>query len=241
MGPGGLEPPTFSMSTKRSGHLSYEPLVILTIGIISPTLVGTIILMSLIKRAVIALFDFLQSIVVMLAVMVMIYLFVMSPQEIDGASMEPNFHDGEYILTNKIEYKLNVPQRGDVVIFKSPINPQRDYIKRIVALPGERIRLSHNTIYINDQPLHEPYIPENIYTVQGSYLKDNNEIVIPQDKYFVLGDNRQHSSDSREFGPIEKTEFIGKAYLRYWPFTRFGILPRPEYKQANVDSIGVRE
>jgi len=185
--------------------------------------------MFLVKSALVALLDFLQSIVVILAILVMVYLFVISPQEIDGASMEPTFHDGEYILTNKIEYKLREPKRGDVVIFKSPTNPERDYIKRIVGLSGDRIRLSHNKIYINDLLLNEPYLPDNIQTIQGSYLKENQELLIPERKYFVLGDNRQHSSDSREFGPIAKDEFIGKAYLRYWPFSDFEILSDPNY------------
>jgi len=97
--------------------------------------------MDLIKRVVGAIFDFLQGIVVILAIMVMIYLFIMSPQEINGASMEPNFHNGEYILTNKIEYKLKNPARGDVVIFKSPSNKEIDYIKRIIGLPGDTVSL----------------------------------------------------------------------------------------------------
>ena len=180
--------------------------------------------MSFVKRALATIFDFLQSIVVILAIMVMIYLFIMSPQEISGASMEPNFHNGEYILTNKVEYKLREPERGDVVIFKSPKNPEIDYIKRIIALPGERVRLSQSILYINDLPLPETYIPKTTFTYSGSYLKENEAIRVPEGKYFVLGDNRQHSSDSREFGPIAKEEFIGKAVLRYWPFSEFGLI-----------------
>lgn len=183
--------------------------------------------MNLIKRAAAAVFDFLQSIVVILAIMVMVYLFIMSPQEISGASMEPNFHNGEYILTNKIEYKLHEPQRGDVVIFKSPRNPDIDYIKRVIALPGEQVRVSRDTIYINDKPLLESYIPSTTNTYGGSFLTENQEFVVPKDKYFVLGDNRQHSSDSREFGPVGKEEFIGKALLRYWPFSEFGLITLP--------------
>ena len=145
--------------------------------------------METIKRLVAAIFDFLQGIVVILAIMVMIYLFIMSPQEINGASMEPNFHNGEYILTKKIEYKLKNPKRGDVIIFKSP----RTYISG------------------------------------GSYLREGDEIIVPEGQYFVSGDNRGHSSDSREFGPIPKEDFIGKAFLRYWPFSDAGVIAAPSY------------
>lgn len=185
--------------------------------------------METIKRAIAAVFDFLQGIVVFLAILVMIYLFVMSPQEINGASMEPNFHNGEYILTNKIIYKLKGPQRGDVVIFKSPRNKDIDYIKRIISLPGETISLRGNAFYVNGQRLEEPYIPDNTPIFGGSYLRENEEVVITPGVYFVIGDNRPHSSDSREFGPVPLTDFIGKAILRYWPFDKFGVIPQPNY------------
>lgn len=186
--------------------------------------------MNFIKRAVVVVFDFLQSIVVVMAIMVMIYLFVMSPQEIKGASMEPSFFDKEYILTNKILFKLRDPVRGDVVIFKSPANPEIDYIKRVIGLPGDTVSLRQNAIFVNSVKVEEPYLSPGITIFGGSYLRENQEVVIPQGKYFVLGDNRPHSADSREFGPIPKEDFIGKAFLRYWPFTRFGLIPRVFYR-----------
>ncbi len=186
--------------------------------------------MNFIKRAVIAIFDFLQSIVVVMAIMVMIYLFVMSPQEIKGASMEPSFVNGEYILTNKILFKLRDPERGDVVIFKSPSNPEIDYIKRIIGLPADTVSLKNNVIYVNDTKVEEPYLAAGISIFGGSYLRENQEVIIPEGKYFVMGDNRPHSADSREFGPIPKEDFIGKAFLRYWPFTKLGLVPQPHYQ-----------
>ncbi|MEK7073700.1 MAG: signal peptidase I, partial [Patescibacteria group bacterium] len=104
-------------------------------------------------KALAAVFDFLQGIVAIAAVMVMIYLFVMSPQEVSGHSMEPNFQNGDYILTNKIIYKMKDPQRGDIVIFKSPTNKDIDYIKRVIGLPGETVMLKAQHYYINDQLL----------------------------------------------------------------------------------------
>lgn len=185
--------------------------------------------MDLLKRGIAALFDFLQGIVVILAIMVMIYLFVMSPQEINGASMEPNFHNGEYILTNKITFKLGNPKRGDVVIFKSPKNKDVDYIKRIIGLPGDTVSLKNSKVYVNNQLLNESYLSPDVYIFGGSYLQEGGEVDVPAGRYFVMGDNRPHSSDSREFGPIAKEDFIGKAIVRYWPFTRAGFLQTPQY------------
>lgn len=186
--------------------------------------------MDILKRGIAAIFDFLQGIVVILAIMVMIYLFIMSPQEINGQSMFPTFEHGEYILTNKIEYKLTDPKRGDVVIFKSPKNKDVDYIKRIIGLPGDKVKLMDNGIYINGYKLDESdYLDSSVMVFGGSYLRENQEIMVPDGYFFVMGDNRPHSSDSREFGPIIKTDFIGKAFLRYWPFDKAGFVITPRY------------
>ncbi len=175
--------------------------------------------------------DVLESIVVAMAMFVVVYLFLYQPHQVKGASMEPNFHDGEYILTNKYEYRFHQPQRGDVVVFKSPQNPEIDYIKRIIGLPGERIKIVNNHFYINDVQLEEPYIANDLYTYNGSYLSAGEEITIPPDYYFVSGDNRPRSSDSREWGPIHKSAIIGRSQLRYFPFDRFGVINRPSYPQ----------
>jgi signal peptidase I len=185
--------------------------------------------MDLIKRGVAAIFDFLQGIVVILAVLVMVYLFIVSPQEINGASMEPNFHNGEYILTSKVLYKFRDPQRGDVVIFKSPRNKEVDYIKRIIGLPGDTVKLSNNAFYVNGQKVEEPYLAPGVIIFGGSFLDEGKEIVVPPGQYFVSGDNRPHSSDSREFGTIAKEDFIGYAFFRYWPFSQLGTIPHPTY------------
>ena len=185
--------------------------------------------MGAVKRIVAAIFDFLQGIVVVLALLVMVYLFIMSPQEINGASMEPNFHNGEFILTNKVLYKFRQPKRGDVVIFKSPRNKEIDYIKRIIGLPGDTVELKDNAFYVNDQKVEEPYLEPGVTIFGGSYLQEGQAISVPSGTYFVSGDNRPHSYDSREFGPIALEDFIGVAILRYWPFSQMGLIPHPTY------------
>jgi signal peptidase I len=142
--------------------------------------------------------------------------------------MYPTFENGEYILTNKIEYKLHEPQRGDVIVFKSPRNKDIDYIKRIIALPGDNLKLINGKYYLNGEMLPETYLPPDLFTFAGSYLKENLEVTIPEGRYFVSGDNRPHSLDAREFGPIPKEDIIGKAVFRYWPFDRAGLIQNPE-------------
>ncbi len=219
---------TCPIGSDRSYQLSYES-IIDDPYYITYTGYGEAKTMNFIKRAFGAIFDFLQGIVVILAIMVMIYLFVMSPQEINGASMEPNFHNGEFILTNKVLYRFQNPQRGDIVIFKSPRNKDIDYIKRIIGLPGETVLLKDNTLWVNGQRVGEPYLDPGTPIFGGTYLRENQPMVVPPGEYFVAGDNRTHSSDSREFGPIAKEDFIGKAFLRYWPFTKAGVIARPAY------------
>jgi signal peptidase I len=185
--------------------------------------------MDRIKHAIASIFDFLQGIVVVLALLVMVYLFIMSPQEVSGSSMEPNFHNGEYILTSKILYKFRLPERGDVVIFKSPANKEVDYIKRIIGLPGDTVSVKDNAYYVNNQKVDEPYLAPETPIFGGSYLAEGQTVTVPEGSYFVSGDNRAHSSDSREFGPIAESDFIGTAIFRYWPFSQMGTHPHPTY------------
>lgn len=174
-------------------------------------------------------FDILESIVVALAIFVVVYLFFYQPHQVKGASMEPNFHDGEYILTNKYEYRFSDPKRGDVVVFKSPQNPDIDFIKRIIGLPGDKVKILNNEYYVNGVLVDESYIADDLYTYNGAYLKEGQEITVPEGQYFVSGDNRPRSSDSREWGPIQRSAIIGRSQLRYWPFDSFGIIPRVDY------------
>lgn len=181
------------------------------------------------KRIITFFLDFLETSVVGLSIFVVAYLFLVQPHEIKGSSMEPSFHNGEYILTDKISYKMRSPERGEVIIFKAPRNPDVDYIKRIIGLPGERVKVQNGTVYVNDQAVKETYLQDLTSLFPGSMMQEGVEISIPDGSYFVLGDNRPHSSDSREFGPIQANLIIGRAVIRYWPFPQFAVLSKAQY------------
>jgi len=179
------------------------------------------------------LLDFLETIVVGASIFVIIYLFLMQPHEVKGGSMEPAFYNGQYILTDKISFKFHDPNRGDVIIFKSPDNPDVDYIKRVIALPGEAVRVQNGTLYVNEKPLPESYEADKTTILENGFLKEGEEITVSADHYFVMGDNRFHSSDSRKFGPIPKDSIIGRAFFRYWPPNYLGQLPKIKYPNFN--------
>lgn len=170
------------------------------------------------------LVDFIQSFVVIGAVFALIYLFIAQPHKVSGNSMVATFHNGDLILTDKVTYKLAHPKYGDIIVFKNPRNKTQDFIKRIIAVEGETVTLIDNKLYVNDKPPAEDYLASSITTQGGNFLKPNETITVGKDHFFVVGDNRPHSSDSREWGTISKEEIIGKVFLRYWPVTDFGII-----------------
>lgn len=172
--------------------------------------------------------DILEVVVFAFAIFLFLYLLVMQPHKIKGASMEPNFPDGEFLLTDKVSYRFREPERGEVIIFKAPVAPDEEFIKRIMALPGEKIKVDNGHIYINGERLNEPYLSDSLVTSTGNFL-GNSEFTVPAGKYFVIGDNRNHSSDSRHWGPIEKKAITGRAWLIYWPLGSFGTVPKIKY------------
>lgn len=177
-------------------------------------------------RKIVAFFlDILQTVVVAAAIFVVAYLFLFQPHQVIGNSMDPNFTDKEYILTDKVTYRFRPPQRGEVIIFKAPPDPEKEYIKRIIGLPGERIKISQDAVFINGQKLEEAYLAPNTFLAPGSFLREGGETTLPENNYFVLGDNRSHSSDSREWGFVPHDSIIGKAFLRYWPIPEIGLVP----------------
>lgn len=187
--------------------------------------------------------DVIETVVVALSIFLVIYLFFLQPHQVEGQSMEPNFHSGEYLLTDKVSYQTGQPQRGDVVVFHAPEaagcveGTGCDFIKRILGLPGDTVSVHDNAIYVNGQPLPEPYIPAENVTKEGEFTRGGREIVLGPEEYFVVGDNRPHSHDSRAFGPITRQNIVGRAFFRYWPTTQMGVIPKMVYAGFNATSI----
>ena len=133
---------------------------------------------------------------------------------VDGFSMEPTLKSGEFVIVNKLAYKLGNPILGDVIVFHYPRDPDQEYIKRVIGVPGDRIQISNGQVTINDVPIEEPYI-----AAAPNY---QSEWTVPEESLFVLGDNRNNSSDSHNWGPVPMENVIGKAFFVYWPPEKWG-------------------
>ncbi|MBI5127721.1 signal peptidase I [Candidatus Roizmanbacteria bacterium] len=171
--------------------------------------------------------DILETVVFIGSMFIVVYLFILTPNQVKGASMEPNFHTGDYILTSRITYKFRKLERGDVVVLKSPKNPDIEYIKRVVGLPGDVLIVRNGDVLINDNLLTEKYIAARTNLWEGGCLKDNIPYSIPVDEVFVMGDNRPRSSDSREFCSVPIQSLIGQVFYRYFPADKIGGISNP--------------
>ena len=183
----------------------------------------------LLKRLGAFFLDILEVVVFAIAFFLFLYLLVFQPHKIKGSSMDPNFKDAEYLLTDKVSYRFGIPKRGDVIVFKAPGLDGEEFIKRIIGLPGEKISLQQSKIYINGKVLDETYISSDKYTGPGAFLDEGKQITIPTDNYFVMGDNRPHSSDSRSWGLVPKNDISGKAWFVYWPVNQMGTVKAINY------------
>jgi len=163
------------------------------------------------------------EIVFLALVLYVVIQYAVQTVHVLGSSMYATLHDNDLLVASKISYKLHHPQRGDIIVFKPPDEASRDFIKRIIALPGERIRITNSVVYINGQVLREPYLPEK-WTYNNNWPASGQDQLVPPDEYFVMGDNRNHSSDSRTFNFIELSSILGKAEVRIWPLGQVGFL-----------------
>ena len=177
-------------------------------------------------------FELVKVVVISLIIIIPVRYYLIQPFYVKGASMEPNFYDREYLIVDEISYKFNKPERGQIIVFRYPRNPQEYFIKRIIGIPGERVQIKEGYIYIYNSSnpdgvkLEEDYLSNDINT----YSLNNEIIALGENEYYILGDNRNSSKDSRSFGAVDESFIIGKVFLRGWPFDRVCMFETPSYE-----------
>lgn len=161
----------------------------------------------------------LRDLLLSIGVSAFIIIFLYQPVRVEGTSMLPNLEDQDRLFINKLAFRVGDIHRGDVVVFLYPHDQTKSYIKRVIALPGDRVAIDHGRVLVNGQPLREPYVP-------ARFTDDRSqpELRIPPDQFFVMGDHRSISSDSREFGPVPRDLIYGKAAFVYWPMDQAGVV-----------------
>jgi signal peptidase I len=176
--------------------------------------------------------EIIKVVIISLAIIIPVRYFLIQPFYVKGASMEPSFHDHEYLIINEISYRFSTPQRGDIIVFRYPKDPSQYFIKRIIGLPGEKVKIKDGQLYIyNDQYPDGRKLNEDAYLFEETETPNSGktEFILGDDEYFVLGDNREASLDSRRFGPVPRRYIIGKTWVRGWPFDKIAIFQTPNY------------
>src|ERR1022692_69616 len=171
------------------------------------------------KRMKPAISGWLRDMLISLAVSAFFIIFLYQPVKVEGTSMMPTLEDQERVFINKFVYRLEPIERGDVVVFRYPRDTSKSYIKRVIAVAGDRVKIEDGLVYVNDRQIAETYVPQ-MYEDVRSYP----ETVVPPHAYFVMGDHRNLSNDSRDFGPVDESYIYGKAVFGYWTFAKLGKL-----------------
>ena len=163
--------------------------------------------------------SWMRDLVVSVVISGFIIIFLYQPVRVEGTSMLPMLEDQDRLFINKIAYRVGEIHQGDVVVFQYPRDHAKSYIKRVIALPGDDLRIEHGRVYVNNTRLKESYVP-NRFTDD----RTEPEIVLPPNEYYVMGDHRSISSDSRDFGPVDRNLIYGKAVFVYWPMEQVGVV-----------------
>jgi signal peptidase I len=188
---------------------------------------------KMLKKVLIFTWEILKVMVISLAIIIPVRYFLIQPFYVKGASMEPNFHDHEYLIIDEISYRFTEPKRGEIVVFRYPKDPQEYFIKRVIGLPGEKVEIKNGQVYIYNQEfkdgvvLEEKYLSSDLKTYS---LAGTDSVTLGKDEFFVFGDNRNASKDSRSFGPVDRSFIIGRVLLRGWPVNRLATFKTPIYE-----------
>ena len=173
--------------------------------------------MEIAKKIYAFFLDTMQTILLAASIFLVIYIFFFRPFQVSGESMNPTFQNKEYILTNLISLRFEDPKRGDVIVFKAPQDQEKDFIKRVMGTGGDIVYLKDGFVFVNGKKVDESkYLPSDVRTYGGSFLKEDQPVTVPEGSFLVMGDNRPFSSDSREWGFLEKKDVIGKSFFVYW-------------------------
>ncbi len=187
------------------------------------------------KKFFLFVWEITKVVAISLAIILPVRYFLIQPFYVKGASMEPNFHDHEYLIIDELTYRFEAPERGQVIVFRYPRNPQEYFIKRIIGLPGEQVQIKDGQVIIFNEAhpegfaINEKYLSGELITFDSSETK----VTVGPDEYFVLGDNRSASKDSRSFGPVSKSFITGKVLFRGWPLNEITVFDNNYWPQYN--------
>jgi signal peptidase I len=176
-----------------------------------------------------AFWEIIEVVLVAIIAVFVIRNFLVQPFLVSGDSMRPNFSSGDYLLVDEISYRFREPERGEVIVFKYPGDEKTYYIKRIIGLPGERISIKEGQITIFNDEKPNGFMPDEQYLPETTMTDGDDEVVLKSGEYFVMGDNRNYSFDSRKWGNLQKAEIIGLVRLRLWPFNEVMAFEKPSY------------
>ncbi len=180
------------------------------------------------KKLLLFIWEILKIVIIALLIVVPIRYFVFQPFFVRGQSMEPNFYQGDYLIVDELSYQLRAPERGEVIVFKYPQDPSQRYIKRIIGLPGETVKVQGGQVFVYKDGEAQS-LDELTYLSQSVSTAGDMEMTLDKNEYFVLGDNRPVSSDSRRWGLVPEKDIIGRVFLRVWPFAALAKIEIPNY------------
>lgn len=179
-----------------------------------------------IPESLISWYDLIKFVDILLIIAFVVRIYIFQPYIVEGKSMEPAFSGNEFLLVDRLSYRIHKPNRGDIVIFHPKLNgriSELSYIKRIIGLPGETVKISFGKVYINNKIINEPYL-NGINTTTEDPQSLSQETALKENEFFVMGDNRSNSSDSRIIGPVDFSEFVGRAMVVLYPFDKIGVI-----------------